>query len=91
MALSLIGALNRNASRRAPLMMDTPLGRLDKQHRANVLALLSDLAQQVFFLVHSAEVSDDDLAPIRGQIAKEWVLQRMGPERTEIREYRGLP
>jgi len=90
-ALSLIGALNRNASRRAPLMMDTPLGRLDKQHRANVLALLSDLAEQVFFLVHSAEVSDDDLAPIRDQIAKEWVLQRMGPERTEIREYRGLP
>lgn len=89
-ALSLIGALNRNASRRAPLMMDTPLGRLDKQHRANVLSLLADLAEQVFFLVHSAEVSDDDLAPIRSEVAKEWVLQRVGPERTEIREYRGL-
>ena len=51
-ALSLIAALNRNARRRAPVIMDTPFGRLDAEHSQNILRFLSEMAEQVFLLVH---------------------------------------
>jgi hypothetical protein len=85
-AFALIGALNRNATRRAPVIMDTPLARLDRGHRAKVLSFLGDMAQQVFLLVHSAEVSEEDLAAIRGTIAREFELHPDALFRTQIRE-----
>lgn len=75
-AFSLIGALNKNATRTAPVVMDTPLGRLDRGHRANVLKYLSDMADQVFLLVHSAEVDDSDLNEIRDQIVAEYEMRK---------------
>jgi DNA sulfur modification protein DndD len=90
-ALSLIGALNRNAARQAPVMMDTPFGRLDKGHRANVLAFLSEMADQVFLLVHSAEVDPEDLEAVASHIKKELMLKRESTFRTEIRSYDGSP
>jgi DNA sulfur modification protein DndD len=90
-ALSLIGALNRNAARRAPVMMDTPFGRLDKGHRANVLAFLSEMAEQVFLLVHSAEVDPDDLEAVASDVEAELTLKRESTFRTEIRPYEGNP
>lgn len=85
-AFALIGALNRNATRRAPVIMDTPLARLDRGHRAKVLSFLGDMAQQVFLLVHSAEVSEEDLAAIRGAIAREFELHADALFRTQVRE-----
>jgi DNA sulfur modification protein DndD len=90
-ALSLIGALNRNAARQAPVMMDTPFGRLDKGHRANVLAFLSEMADQVFLLVHSAEVDPEDLEAVASHIEEELMLKRESTFRTEIRSYDGSP
>ena len=84
-ALALIGALNRNATRRAPVMMDTPLGRLDTKHRAKVLGFLADMAEQVFLLVHSAEVNEADLKVIRATITSEFELEREALYRTQIR------
>jgi DNA sulfur modification protein DndD len=85
-ALALIGALNQSATRRAPVMMDTPFGRLDSNHRAKVLAYLADMADQVFLLVHSAEVSRADLDNIAADIAAEFDLRRSSAFQTEIRE-----
>jgi DNA sulfur modification protein DndD len=84
-ALSLIGGLNRNATRRAPVMMDTPFGRLDPDHRAKVLAFLADMADQVFLLVHGGEVNDADLAAIASDIKQHYELRRVSADRTEIR------
>lgn len=86
-ALSLIGALNRNATRQAPVMMDTPFGRLDKRHRAKVLAFLGEMADQVFLLVHSAEVDEADLKAIAPHIKEELSLKRIDSFRTEIRRF----
>jgi DNA sulfur modification protein DndD len=86
-ALSLIGALNRNASRRAPVMMDTPFGRLDEEHRNKVLEFLAEMAEQIFLLVHSAEVSREDLDQIAGTIAAEKSLERRSLFQTELRPY----
>lgn len=83
-ALSLIAALNRNAQRRAPVIMDTPFGRLDPQHRSNILQFLSQFADQVFLLVHGGEVTDKDLAGIAGSINEEFDLRRDDTDRTTI-------
>jgi DNA sulfur modification protein DndD len=90
-ALALIGALNRNATRRAPVMMDTPFGRLDKGHRRKVLGFLADMADQVFLLVHSAEVLDTDLSAIAGQITAEYTLERKSAFFTELRPREAEP
>ncbi len=83
-ALALIAALNRNAMRRGPVMMDTPFGRLDPQHRANILRFLSHIAEQVFLLVHGGEVSGSDLAAIGGSINEQFELRRDDTDRSAI-------
>lgn len=83
-ALSLIAALNRNARSLAPVVMDTPFGRLDPEHRGNILRFLRSFAEQVFLLVHGGEVRDEDLSIIAGQIQAELDLQRIDIDRTTI-------
>jgi DNA sulfur modification protein DndD len=83
-AFALIGALNRNATRGAPVVMDTPLGRLDKRHRELVLTFLGDMADQVFLLVHSAELDDEDLDPIRDGVAAEYQMRKQAAFKTTI-------
>ncbi len=74
-ALSLIGALNRNAVRRGPIIMDTPFGRLDPQHRENILRFIPTLADQITLLVHGGEINrDQDLQNIRDQIDQEYTI-----------------
>lgn len=84
-ALSLIGALNRNAVKRGPIIMDTPFGRLDPKHRKQILEFLPEMAEQVALLVHGGEVDRDrDLAVIAGQIQREYELQYVSSARTSI-------
>jgi DNA sulfur modification protein DndD len=83
-ALSLIAALNRNARSGAPVIMDTPFGRLDPEHRSNILRFLRHFADQVFLLVHGGEVSDADLHIIAADIQAEFELHRDDADRTAI-------
>jgi DNA sulfur modification protein DndD len=83
-ALSLIAALNHNARSAAPVIMDTPFGRLDPEHRGNILRFLRHFADQVFLLVHGGEVSDADLDIIAGDIQTEFELHRDDADRTTI-------
>lgn len=71
-ALSLIGALNRLATKRGPVIMDTPFGRLDQKHRANILRFLPGLSDQIVLLVHGGEIDRErDLTEIASQIGQE--------------------
>ena len=84
-ALSLIGALNRNAVKRGPMIMDTPFGRLDLTHRANILSFLANMTDQVVLLVHSGEVDRErDLAVIAESVQREYELQYVSSSRTNI-------
>lgn len=78
-ALSLIGALNRAAVREGPVIMDTPFGRLDKDHRARVLRFLPSLSKQVILLVQSGEVDiGRDLVHLEGAIGRQYRILRDG-------------
>src|SRR5205085_9245172 len=75
-ALSLIGALNRLAIKKGPVIMDTPFGRLDVKHRANILRFVPTLAEQVVLLVHGGEVNRErDLAEVAERIDEEYVIE----------------
>src|SRR5581483_7449652 len=84
-ALSLIGALNRNAVRRGPVVMDTPFGRLDPKHRENILRFVPRMADQAVLLVHGGEVDRTrDLACIRDDINREYEIERISSRRSRF-------
>jgi DNA sulfur modification protein DndD len=66
--------------------MDTPLGRLGKKHKANVMANLVDFGEQVLLLVHDDEVSEDLLNSVRSSIVAEYELHRDDLFRTQIQK-----
>ena len=85
-AFSLIGALNRSAVCKGPIVMDTPFGRLDRGHRENVLNLIPSMSEQVILLVQSGEIDENrDLGPLEGKISHHYRLVRDGaPTRSRI-------
>ncbi len=89
-ALSLIGALNRNAVRHGPIIMDTPFGRLDRTHRGNILKFLPTLADQVTLLVQSGEVDRDrDLKHIKEKIDREYRIDYVTNRRSTLTTFKG--
>ncbi|MBT6994906.1 MAG: hypothetical protein HN952_08155, partial [Candidatus Cloacimonetes bacterium] len=59
-ALSFILGLNKYTQRQAPILMDTPMGRLDKTHRRNVSKVLFELAlsgRQIILLVTDTDIA----------------------------------
>lgn len=67
-ALSLIGALKRAAVRGGPVVLDSPLARLDLEHRENVLnSWVPELGSQAILLVQSGELTEDHARTIMGK------------------------
>ncbi|MCC6497155.1 MAG: AAA family ATPase [Propionibacteriaceae bacterium] len=66
-ALSLIGALKRAAVRGGPVVLDSPLARLDLDHRENVLnSWVPELGSQAILLVQSGELTEEQARTIMG-------------------------
>ncbi len=70
-AMSLIASLNKNAAVQAPVVMDTPFGRLDPAHTTGIIKYCASMAEQVLLLVQSGEVSESDIDAIRKDITLE--------------------
>lgn len=66
--LALMAAIGM-ISPRFPIIMDTPLARLDPDHRHNVLRYLTGLDTQIILLSQQAELSSEYLAPIESRLA----------------------
>lgn len=77
-ALSLIGALKRAAVRGGPVVLDSPLGRLDTLHRENVLQKwVPELGSQAILLVQSGEIDEKEAGDIMGNtIGHEYRIHR---------------
>lgn len=85
-ALSLIGALHMNAPMRGPIIMDSPFGRLDPTHKANIARTLSSMAEQSILLAYTGEI-DDQVAreEIGNKLIHEYRLERVSSMHTEIK------
>jgi len=75
-AFALISAIAQAAEVRFPIVIDTPLARLDKDHRLNVLRHFTDRAgEQIILLSQNEEVVGDKLDSIRTKIAKTYLVE----------------
>jgi DNA sulfur modification protein DndD len=85
-ALSLIDGLNRTARKAGPIIIDTPLGRLDPKHRANVLAYLPSMAEQIVLLVHEGEIDrSNGLDPLANRIGAVYEIERVSSSHSQLR------
>jgi DNA sulfur modification protein DndD len=74
-ALSLITAIARVSEARVPVVMDTPMARLDPQHRLNVLKYFTSKAsEQVILLSQPEEVHGDYLKAIKDRVSAAYHL-----------------
>jgi DNA sulfur modification protein DndD len=75
-AISFIAALNAYTAREAPVIIDTPIGRLDPIHKKNLIRFYPQIGPQVVILYQPSEMSESDIVPIRRYISSEWELKR---------------
>lgn len=84
-ALSLIDGLARAGRSAGPVVMDTPFGRLDLGHRANILKYLPSTTQQLILFVHAGEVDrHNDLAQISSRVASIYEIKEVSPRHSKI-------
>ncbi|MGD9702859.1 MAG: AAA family ATPase [Ilumatobacteraceae bacterium] len=88
-ALALMGALQANAPLSGPIVMDTPFGRLDRKHTANILSALPSMARQVILFVQEDEVDRGRVRDLLGgSLKREYELVKHTARRTTIAEAR---
>ena len=88
-ALALMGALQANAPLRGPIVMDTPFGRLDPQHTANVVTALPSMAEQVVLFVQEGEIDRTTVRELLGgHLLREYQLDKETARRTLVMEAR---
>jgi DNA sulfur modification protein DndD len=74
-AVALISAIAQVSGAEIPMVIDTPLARLDEKHRMNVLEHLASQRGQVILLSATDEVTGPYLRAIEGRVAAEFHLQ----------------
>jgi DNA sulfur modification protein DndD len=84
-ALSLIDGLNRTGRAAGPVIMDTPFGRLDQNHRDNILSYLPSVTSQFVLLVHSGEIrKETDLAVIADRIGAVYEIKEISSTHSRL-------
>lgn len=82
-AVALLWGLAQSSGYDMPVIIDTPLGRLDSQHRANfVKGYLPYASNQVIVLSTDAEISEEYLEQIKDYIGKSYTLTYDSTTRT---------
>ena len=84
-ALSLIDGLNRTGRPIGPVIMDTPFGRLDLNHRKNILNYLPSVTNQLVLLVHSGEMSENDLGVIAERVYATYKIEEISSTQSRLR------
>jgi len=84
-ALSLIGALHKNAPLRGPIIMDSPFGRLDSTHKARITNALPDMSEQIVLLAYTSEINEQQARKTLGvALKREYSLEKQSSFYTRI-------
>lgn len=85
-ALSLVGALHKNAPISGPIVMDSTFQRIDPRHRNNTLRSLPILGEQIIVLAYPNEVTQSDAKELlSGKYLKDIHLEQKSEFETEIK------
>lgn len=89
-ALSLMGALQKNAPLRGPLIADSLLMRVDDAHRENLVRALPSMAEQVAVLVFRAEMRPEESRRLLGErLLTEYQIERVSAKHSTLVPYEG--
>ncbi len=69
-AYSFIAGLNNYTARKAPVVIDTPLSRLDKEHKNNLIQYYPEFSDQVIILYQPRELEEDDIEYLSNYASK---------------------
>jgi len=84
-ALSLIGALHQNAPLSGPIIMDSPFGRLDPDHKKKIASALPTMSNEVILLAYTSEIDEQDARERLGSsLNHEYRLTRYSAFNTQI-------
>ncbi len=75
LSISFITAMSRISEEEAPLVMDTPFGRLSSHHRNSIAKHLPELADQLVLFVTDEELRDDARMNLESRIGAEYRLE----------------
>ena len=75
-SMSFISALNRHTAREAPVIVDTPIGRLDPIHKAKLVNFFAKIGSQVIILYQPSELNYGDIQLIHQNVSSEWIMKR---------------
>lgn len=94
-SLALIQAVLRVSKRSFPIIVDTPLGRLDERHRVALMQQFASLPGQVILLSTDTEVVGPAYAAVTKNIAQTYILRHqhhgdVGATRVEAGYFEGL-
>lgn len=85
LTMAFIGALGASSTEEAPMVMDTPLGRLDKGHRQAILEWVGSMTSQVILFVQSGEFDPaTDMALLQGNIGRMLRIERLGANSSRV-------
>lgn len=89
-ALSLMGALQKNAPLRGPLIADSLLMRVDDTHRENLVRALPSMAEQVAVLVFRAEMRPEEARRLlRERLLNEYKIERVSAKHSTLVPHEG--
>lgn len=84
-ALALIGALHQNAPLSGPIIMDSPFGRLDPDHKKKIASALPSMSDEVILLAYTSEIDEQDARERLGAaLNHEYRLTRYSAFNTQI-------
>ena len=86
LAISFLISLSLNTERLSPMMMDTPLSRLDIEHKRNIGTMLSKLDNQVLFLAQPGELDAETRNSLKGAVARMYESRPTGDNTACIKE-----
>ncbi|WP_306058570.1 AAA family ATPase [Natronococcus wangiae] len=73
-AYSFIAGLSKYTTRNAPVVIDTPIGRLDPEHKAKLVDFYHEFSDQVIILYQPNELSKDDIEEMGEFIADHYEI-----------------
>ena len=81
LVFAFIAGLNLASGKAAPLMMDTPFGKLDSVHQKNIVKSLPEIPSQVILLATDRDLPDHLLDEIKPNVAQIHKISRLGSVR----------
>ena len=74
-AYAFIAGLSRYTTRDAPVIIDTPIGRLDPTHKQNLIDHYHEFSNQVMILYQPNELSADDLSEMEQRVNEHYEIK----------------